>query len=58
MIYLSELALKHCFFSFELNLLTKKPEAKSKHFSERLFSEIFGKSFLLGVISSNQRPQK
>ena len=57
-IYLPKVSLKHPFFSFELILLSKKPEAKSKHFSERLFSEIFGKSFLLGAISGPQRPQK
>ena len=57
-ISLDKLALKHCFFNFELNLLSKKPEAKSKHFSETPFLEIFGKSFLLGVSSRYQRTQK
>ena len=45
-----------CFLSELSSLLSKKAEAKSKHFSERPFSEIFGKSFLLGVISRPQRP--
>ena len=57
-ISLDKLALKHCFFNFELNLLSKKPEAKSKHFSETPFLEIFGKSFLLGLSITYQRPQK
>ena len=56
MIYIPILGLTHCFLSVKLFLCSKKPEAKSKYFSERLFSEIFGKSFLLGVISRYQRP--
>jgi hypothetical protein len=42
----------------ELNLLSKKPEAKSKYFSKWLFLEIFGKSLLLGVLTSIQWIQK
>ena len=38
--------------SFELIVLSKKPEAKSKYFSELLFLEVFGKSLLLGVCPS------
>ena len=57
-IYLPKLGLQHCFLPCEQNLLSKKPEAKSKHFSKRPFSEIFGKSFLLGLSNRHQRVQK
>ena len=36
-ISLAKLCLKCCFLLSEKNLLSKKHEAKSKHFSERLF---------------------
>ena len=58
LIYFLKLGLKHCYLSSEQNLLSKKLEAKSKHFSKTPFSEIFGKSFLLGLSISNQRVQK
>ena len=57
-IFLLKVDIKLGFLSELSGLLSKKAEAKSKHFSERLFSEIFGKSFLLGVSSRYQRPQK
>ena len=58
MIYLPKLALNHCFLPVELTLLSKKPEAKSKYFSKWLFLEVFGKSLLLGVLTSIQCIQK
>ena len=36
--------------SFELIILSKKPEAKSEYFSKWLFLEFFAKFLLLGVI--------
>ena len=53
-IFLVKVGLKHCFLSFEQNLLSKKPEAKSKKIPKSPFSEIFGKSLLLGVLGSIQ----
>ena len=53
-----KLSSSHQFFSFELNLLNKKPEVKSKKNPKWPFSEIFGKSFLLGASSRYQRVQK
>jgi hypothetical protein len=52
LIYLPKLASNYCFLPVELNLLSKKPEAKSKYFSKWIFLEIFGKSLLLGVLTS------
>ena len=56
--YSPKVGLKCSFLPFEFHLLSKKPEAKSKYFSERLFSEIFRKSFLLGVLTNIQCTQK
>ena len=53
-----KLSSSHQFFSFELNLLNKKPEVKSKKNPKWPFSEIFGKSLLLGGLSSIQGIQK
>jgi hypothetical protein len=58
MIYLPKLALNHCFLPVELVLLSKKPVAKSNYFSKWLFLENFGKSLLLGVLTSIQCIQK
>ena len=57
-IFLVKVDIKPVFLSDLSSLLSKKADAKSKHFSERLFSEIFGKSFLLGLSSRHQRVQK
>ena len=57
-IYLPKLALKSSILWFELILPSKKPEAKSKTIPKWLFSEIFGKSLLLGPSSRYQRTQK
>ena len=57
-IYLPKLALKQCVLSVESFLCSRIKEAKSKKNPESPFSEIFGKSFLLGVISRYCRPQK
>ena len=57
-IYLAKLALKQCVLSVESFLCSRIKEAKSKKNPESPFSEIFGKSFLLGVISRYCRPQK
>ena len=48
-IFLVKVDIKPVFLSDLSSLLSKKADAKSKHFSERLFSEIFGKPFLLGL---------
>jgi hypothetical protein len=58
MICLPKLASNHCFWPVELILLSKKPVAKSKYFSKWLFLEFFGKSLLLGVLTSIQCIQK
>ena len=56
-IFLHKLGLKHCHLSSEQNLLSKKLEAKSKHFSKTPVSEIFGKPLLLGLSNRYQSTQ-
>ena len=57
-IFLVNVGIKSGFLSVLSILLSKKAEAKSKYFSESLFSEIFGKSFLMYVLSRYQCIQK
>ena len=58
LVHLPKLGLKHWFLSLVLILLSKKPKAKSKHFSTWPFSEFFWKSLLLGALTSIQGIQK
>ena len=53
-IFLVNVGINLSFLPELSSLLSKKAEAKSKHFSERPFLEIFGKSFWLGVLTSIQ----
>ena len=57
-IFLVNVGLKHCFFSVVYILLSKYQEAKSKKNLKWPFSEIFGKSLLLGLSTRYQRTQK
>ena len=57
-IFIVNVDIKHVFLSVVYILLSKYQEAKSKKISKCPFSEIFGKSLLLGPSSRYQRTQK